>query len=56
MWPENGGIGGMVLMRKSMIPRCGRDEETGILTASGYRAPARDREAGLAQAAEGMEV
>lgn len=39
-----------------MIPRCGRDEESGILRPPGYRAPAKDREAGLAQAAEGMEV
>lgn len=39
-----------------MIPRCGLDEETGILRSPGYKAPAKDREAGLAQAVEGMEV
>lgn len=54
MWPEKGGIGGMMFMRKSTIPRCGRDEETGI--SPGYRAPARDREGRAAQAAERMEV
>lgn len=34
----NGGSEGMMLMRKSMIHRCGCDEETGILRSPDYRA------------------